>query len=341
MVIYLVQMGKHDQKLVIFGGGTGLSNLLRGLIDLNTPEKITAVPSAWDDGGSSGRLRDEMGALPPGDLRQCLLACMEEDEQKAVAQKLFDDRLADIDGPFKGHSLGNLIMARLEKLYFGQDRGIEAAKKLFRIKANLLPATITELRLIAKTQSGIEIQGETNIDERRHREDFKREDRIIRIYFNTQANANPEVIKAIKEADKIIFSAGDLYTSVLPHLLIDGVAEAIKKSNAKLFFIINLMTKQGETDFYKASDHIKAFVDYLGEGERVNFVIANEDGIKPEILDLYKSDYQDPVELDLDACAIVAPEAKILPLHLAAYHPSTHILRHDAHLLADTILETE
>lgn len=333
-------MAKYDQKLVVFGGGTGLSNLLRGLIDLNTPEKITAVPSAWDDGGSSGRLRDEMGALPPGDLRQCLLACMEDDAQKAVAQKLFDDRLADIEGPFKGHSLGNLVMARLEKLYFGQDRGIEAAKNLFRIRANLLPATIAELRLIAKTQSGIEIQGETNIDERRHREDFKREDKISRIYFNTQAKANPEVIKAIKEADKIIFSAGDLYTSVLPHLLIEGVAEGIKKSQAQLFFIVNLMTKQGETDFYKASDHLGSFVYYLGDKNRVNFVIANKDGISPEIVELYKSDHQDPVELNLEECKKIAPEAKILPLHLAAYHPSTHILRHDSHLLASTILET-
>lgn len=334
-------MDKSDQKLVVFGGGTGLSNLLRGLIELNNPEKITAVPSAWDDGGSSGRLRDEMGALPPGDLRQCLLACMEDSEQKAVAQKLFDDRLADIEGPFKGHSLGNLVMARLEKLYFGQDRGIEAAKHLFRIRANLLPATIAELRLIAKTQSGIEIQGETNIDERRHREDFKREDKITRIYFNTQAKANPKVIKAIQEADKIIFSAGDLYTSILPHLLIEGVSEAIRSSKAKLFFVINLMTKQGETDFYKASDHLGSFIYYLGDENRVNFVIANEDGIKPEILDLYKSDNQEPVELDLDKCQRIAPEAKILPLHLAAYHPSTHILRHDTQLLSTAILEAK
>lgn len=334
-------MAPYDQKLVVFGGGTGLSNLLRGLIELNDPENITAVPSAWDDGGSSGRLRDEMGALPPGDLRQCLLACMEEDEQKAVAQKLFDDRLADIDGPFKGHSLGNLVMARLEKLYFGQDRGIEAAKHLFRIRANLLPATIAELRLIAKTQSGIEIQGETNIDERRHREDFDRNDKIARIYFNTQAKANPKVLEAIREADKIIFSAGDLYTSVLPHLLIEGVAEAIKESNAQLYFIVNLMTKQGETDFYKASDHIKAFVYYLGNPDRLNFVITNINGMNPEILELYKSDNQEPVVTDMEECEKTAPKAKIASLHLAAYHPSTHILRHDSQLLAKTLLEPE
>lgn len=332
-------MNQQKQKIVVFGGGTGLSNLLRGLIELNDPECITAVPSAWDDGGSSGRLRDEMGALPPGDIRQCLLACMEDPEQKGVAQKLFDDRLADVEGPFKGHSLGNLIAARLEKIYAGQDRGIEAARKLFRIRANVIPATLTDLRLIAKTESGLEIHGETNIDNRRLSEDFDPNDRIARIYLNTQAKANPEVIEAIRNADKIVFSAGDLFTSVLPHLLIDGVQKSILSSKAKLYFVVNLMTKQGETDDFTASDHIKAFQFYLDDPNRIDFIIANTNGLNSEVLKLYAADGQEPVKLDEDECKKVAPQAKIIKLQLAKYYPKVHLLRHDPEILAENILK--
>lgn len=329
---------RSDQKIVIFGGGTGLSNALRGLIKLNSPSLLTAVPSGWDDGGSSGRLRDEMGALPPGDIRQCLLACMESDEQKEVAQKLFDDRLADSDGPFKGHSLGNLIAVRLEKLYQGQDRGIEAARKLFRIRSNIYPSTLTDIRLIAKTKSGIEIVGETNIDNRRERADFNPTDRIVRIYFNTQAEANPQVIKKIKEADKIIFSAGDLYTSVLPHLLVHGVKEAILGSKAKIILVLNLMTKEGETDGYKASDFLEYFIDYLGDPGRIDYLIVSNNSLDQKILKIYQDDGQRPVEIDQDHCSSLAPKMKIVGQPLAKYYISAHLLRHNPDLLAETIL---
>lgn len=332
-------MKQQNQKIVVFGGGTGLSNLLRGLIELNNPEDITAIPSAWDDGGSSGRLRDEMGALPPGDIRQCLLSCMEDPDQKEIAQKMFDDRLADIDGPFKGHSLGNLITARLEKIYSGQDRGIEAARKLFRIRANVLPATLADLRLIAKTENGIEIQGETNIDNRKVSPEFNPHDKIARVYFNTRAKANPQVIKAIKEADKIIFSAGDLFTSIVPHLLIEGVQKAILESNAKLFFIVNLMTKEGETDSYSASEHLKAFMYYLGDPDRLNFILANNNGLDSQVLKLYQADNQYPVEMDETECSLIAPKAKIVRLKLAKYYPQVHLLRHDPEILSEKILE--
>lgn len=326
------------QNIVIFGGGTGLSNILRGLIKFNDPSLITAVPSAWDDGGSSGRLRDEMGALPPGDIRQCLLSCMEDPDQKAVAQKLFDDRLADFAGPFKGHSVGNLVTARLEKLFQGQDRGIDAARALFRIRTKILPATLTELRLIAKTQAGIEIKGETNIDNRRTREDFDPTDPIVRIYFNTQARANPAVLKDIKAADKIVFSAGDLYTSVLPHLLIEGVKETIAKSDAKIILILNLMTKRGETDFYKASDHLDRFIDYIDDPDRIGFLIASNNRLDEKIRKIYEGEGQDYVEIDEKKCLSISPKIKVIKKPLAKYYPNAHLLRHDPDLLAETIL---
>src|SRR3989338_5151993 len=152
----------HAQKIVTFGGGTGHFSLLRGLVELNQPELITAIVGTWDSGGSSGRLRTELGVLPPGDMRQCLLALMEDPKQRQLAQKLFDDRLADIPGPLRGHSLGNLISARLEHIYKGADRGVEAERLLFRIRARVCPVSISELNLMARLEGGEELDGETN-----------------------------------------------------------------------------------------------------------------------------------------------------------------------------------
>lgn len=330
---------RYQQRIVTFGGGTGHYYLLRGLATLNAPEGITAVPGTWDDGGSSGRLRTELGVLPPGDARQCVIALMQHDDQREVAQALFDDRLTDIDGPFKGHSLGNLIGARLEQIYRGQDRGIEATRALFRIPSRICPVSITDQRLIARTRSGTEIEGETNIDLRRKRPDFIPSDRITRIHFNAKAVANPDVLRAVAEAEKIVFSSGDLYTSILPHLLVDGIQEAILASHARLIFVLNLMTKPGETDGYTASDHLRAFVYYLGEPDRLDYVIADTHEIDPAVLDIYRAEGQEPVELDEAECRALAPNARILHLPVARYLPKQHLLRHDPERLAAAILE--
>lgn len=328
-----------QQKIVTFGGGTGHFSLLRGLVELNQPDLLTAVVGTWDSGGSSGRLRTELGVLPPGDIRQCLLALMEDRKQRQVAQKLFDDRLANIDGPFKGHSLGNLIAARLEHLYKGGDRGTEAERLLFRISARVLPVSLTDLDLIAKLESGEEIEGETNIDLRGKKDNFDPNSKIMRIYFDTNADPNPEVIQAITDADKIVFSAGDLYTSVLPHLLVAGIKEAIASSKAKVVLVLNLMTKVGETDSFKASDYLKAFSYYLGDGDRIEYLIANSNGLDEEIIGVYKKDKQSPVKIDDENCKKVAPRVKIIKEPLAVYHVREHLFRHDPEKLAKTILK--
>ncbi|MBI2021747.1 YvcK family protein [Candidatus Daviesbacteria bacterium] len=329
---------KFKQKVVTFGGGTGQFHLLSGLRDLNDSSLITAVAGNWDNGGSSGRLRTELGVLPPGDIRRCVLALMEDEKQRQVAQSLFDDRLEEVNGPMKGHSLGNLISARLDHIFKGQDRGTNALRALFRIKANILPVSLTDLQLIAKTQSGIVIEGETNLDFRARRADFKKEDKIIRIYFNTRADPNPKVLEAIKEADKIVFAPGDLYTSLLPHLLVDQVAQAIIKSKAKVITVMNLMTKSGETDFYKASDHLKALAYYLEDPKRINVMIANNNHLDPEILKIYQQEGQEPVELDGAECKEVAPNIKIIRTKLANYLRKDHLLRHDPTGLAQAVL---
>lgn len=328
----------YQQKVVTFGGGTGHFSLLRGLVDLNEPELITAIVGTWDSGGSSGRLRTELGVLPPGDIRQCLLALTEDHKQRQVAQKLFDDRLEDLSGPLKGHSLGNLIAARLEHLYKGPDRGVEAERLLFRIRARVLPVSLTELNLIAKLEGGEEIEGETNIDLRGEKKGYNPKHKIDRVYFDTNADPNPQVLQSIIDADKIIFSAGDLYTSLLPHLLVNGIREAIEQSSAKVILVVNLMTKTGETDGFKASDYLKAFVFYLGDKAGIDFMLVNDNGLDTEILSVYKKDKQQPVKLDEEDCKKIAPGIKIIRKPLAIYHLREHLFRHDSEKLAQEIL---
>lgn len=328
-----------QQKIVTFGGGTGHFSILRGLVELNQPELISAVVGTWDSGGSSGRLRTELGVLPPGDIRQCLLALMEDSKQRQVAQKLFDDRLANIEGPLKGHSLGNLISARLEHIYKGADRGVEAERLLFRIRSRVLPVSISELNLMARLEGGEELNGETNIDLRAEQKNYNSKKKITRIYFETNAEPNPEVIRSILEAEIIVFSAGDLYTSLLPHLLVAGIKEAIEQSNAKVVLILNLMTKMGETDNFKASDYLKNFIYYLGDKKRIDVMIANSNGLDSEVLKVYKKDRQQAVKVDEEECKKIAPGIKIIEKPLAIYHVREHLFRHDPAILATTILE--
>ncbi|MEK7616583.1 MAG: gluconeogenesis factor YvcK family protein [Patescibacteria group bacterium] len=329
----------YKKKIVTFGGGTGHFSLLRGLVELNQPELITAIVGTWDSGGSSGKLRTELGVLPPGDMRQCLLALMEDPKQRGVAQKLFEDRIIDVKGPLKGHSMGNLIAARLEQIYKGPDRGTEAERLLFRIKARVLPVSITELNLTAKLEGGQEIDGESSIDLRGGKKDFNPKQKINRIYFDANADPNPEAIHAISEAEVIVFSAGDLYTSVLPHLLVSGVKEALEASKATVILVLNLMTKMGETDYFKASDYLSAFTYYLGDKNKINFMIVNENGLDKEVSKVYKKDKQQPVETDEEAVKKIAPNLKIIKKPLAIYHVREHLFRHDPQRLAKTILE--
>ena len=328
----------HKQKIVTFGGGTGHFSLLRGLVELNQPELISAVVGTWDSGGSSGKLRTELGILPPGDIRQCLLALMEDTKQRQVAQKLFDDRLIDGVRPLKGHSLGNLIAARLERIYKGSDRGVDAERLLFRIRARVLPVSLTELNLMAKLEGGEEIEGETNIDLRGQKKNYNPKQKITRIYFDTNADPNPEVIKSIAEADKIIFSAGDLFTSILPHLLVAGIKEAILAAKAKVILVLNLMTKKGETDSFKASDYLKLFTYYLGDSNRINYLVTNSNGLDQEILKTYKKEGQEPVKVDEETIKKIAPEIKIIKQNLATYFVREHLFRHDSEKLATELL---
>jgi len=201
-----------------------------------------------------------------------------------------------------------------------------------------LPASLTDLNLVGVTRKGIEIDGETNIDKRKERTDFNPSDEIVRIYFGTHADSNPRVLEAISAADKIVFAPGDLFTSILPHLLVEGVSEAIRKSHAKVYFVLNLTTKAGETDYFKASDYVKAFLFYLGDNKRLNYLIANNQSFEKEIVSLYKEAGQEILQIDEDACKKLSPKVKIIKANLGEYLKKDHLLRHNSKSLAQTIL---
>lgn len=332
-------MPKYKQKIVTFGGGTGQFHLLSGLRELNQNDLLVAVAGTWDSGGSSGRLRTEIGVLPPGDIRRCVLALMDDEKQRKVAQKLFDDRLEDMSGPLKGHSFGNLLTARLDNLYSGQDRGIKAECDLFKIKAKVMPVSMSKVELVAETNKGNRIVGETNIDLRVKDKEYDPDDKIVRIYFDTSADINPDLVDEIIGADKIILSQGDLYTSVLPHLLISGVREAIFKSKAKLIVVLNLMTKPGETDKYKASDFLKTIQFYLDLPNRINYLLVNRNHLDSEILEIYKDEGQNLVEIDEKIIKKLEPNIEIVSRPFSIYLKREHLLRHDSIKLAMTILE--
>lgn len=332
-------MNRHHQKIVTFGGGTGQFHLLSGLRELNENRLITAVAGTWDSGGSSGRLRTELGVLPPGDIRRCLLALMPNESQRMVAQRLFDDRLQDLTGPLKGHSFGNLLTARLENIFKGQDRGIDAERELFGVTAKVMPVSISKVELIAETLKRNKIVGETNIDQRIMDKNYDKDDKIVRIYFDTRADVNPSVLSEIDKAEKIVFSAGDLFTSVLPHLLVDQVKEAITKSKAKFIYVLNLLTKPGETDGYKASDFIRILSFYLDTPGRLNYVVVAGNHFDKEILDIYKGEGQNLVEVDKKEVLKIEPKVKIVKGPIARYLKKEHLLRHDPLKLALTILK--
>jgi uncharacterized cofD-like protein len=334
----MIAKSKYAKRIVTFGGKTGHFQLLNGLKKYNDTGLITAVVGTWDSGGSSGVLRSELGVLPPGDIRACLLALMEDEAQQRVAQRLFDDRLREVTGPLKGHSLGNLIGVRLDHIFHGQDRGTDAERALFRIKAEVLPATLTDLNLVGMTKNGHEINGEANIDKRKEKPNFDPKDRITRIYFATHADSNPRVLEAIRRADKIVFAPGDLYTSVLPHLLIDGVAEAIIKSKAKVYFVLNLIEKEGETDYFKASDFVKAFNFYLGSSKRINYLVANNKKFDREVVKVYEGEKKKAIFLDETLCKKESPNIKIIKANLGEYLKKDHLLRHNSEILALAIL---
>ena len=274
------------KKVTVIGGGTGTFVVLSGL--KNYPINLSVVVSMMDSGGSTGRLRDQLGILPPGDLRQCLVALS---DAPVLWRKLFLYRFEK--GDLEGHNFGNIFLAALEKVSNSYNEAIDAVSYVLKTKGKVIPVTYDKLHLVAEYENGKKITGEGLIDEN-HAE----KTRIKKIYLEPQGKANPKAIKSIEESDFIVIGPGDLYTSIISVLLVDGVKEALKRSKAKIVYIMNLMTKSGQTTNYKASDHLRDLSEYLGS--QPDYVLINNGNISTDILTSYKHYNEVKVENDLN-----------------------------------------
>lgn len=276
-------------KVVTIGGGTGSYASLMGL--KKYPLKLTAIVNMLDDGGSSGRLRDELGVLPPGDVRQCLVALA---ESSRLLRELFNYRFEE--GGLKGHSFGNIFLSTLEKQTGSMKKAIAEVGKILRIKGNVVPVTFTkESKLCVDLTDGKTIVGETHIDVA---EKMEKRSPIKSIYLKPKAQINDDAKDAIEKADYILIGPGDLYTSILPNILVTSVPDIIKNSKAKKIFVLNLMTKYGQTSAYTAKDHLKVLEKYLGVGI-LDYVLINQKMPQKKVLSWYEDFDEYPVKDDL------------------------------------------
>ena len=274
------------KKVVVLGGGTGMSNLLRGLKQY--PLDITAIVTVCDDGKSTGVLREEFSIPAVGDIRRILVALS---ETEPLVMDLFNYRFSttsDLDG----HTVGNLLLTAASSITGNLSVGIEALSKVLNLKGKVVPLTEDNVTLVAKLEDKSIIEGEHNITQR------KNKSRIKKIYYKDKAVATKGALKAIREADLIILSMGSLFTSIIPNLLIDSIVKEIDKSKAKIMYTCNMMTQPGETDNFKVSDHVKKLNEYL-HNRKVDVVVANNGIISKKMSDFYETEEQkDPVIFD-------------------------------------------
>jgi uncharacterized cofD-like protein len=309
---------KRGYKIVAVGGGTGLSTMLRGL--KKHTSNLTAVVSVSDDGGSSGRLQKELGVLPPGDIRNCLVALADDE---ALVTDLFRYRFTEGDG-LTGHSFGNLVLAAMTGITGNFDEAIKVSSRVLNIKGRVLPATLAVARLCARLTDGTVIEGESNISASKAP--------IASVYLDPgRAQPLDEVIAAIRDADAIILGPGSLYTSILPNLLVERIAREIEASNAVKLYVCNVMTQPGETDGYSASRHVEALLE--NAGARVCDIVVVNDELPRKLLDAYADEGQLPVVVDkvkLDRLGMRTVRAPVMS--------ETQTVRHDSEKLAAVVI---
>lgn len=277
-------------RIVCIGGGTGTFVTLKGLKHFQN--HLSAIITMSDSGGSNKRLRDEFGLLPTSDLRQCLVALSDENGGIGVLRKLFMYRFEKGNG-IQGMTFGNLFMAALSDILGSQKEAIRQTSKVLRIQGNVIPVSFTDTNLFARYEDGHILSEEHLIDEPAHDGKMK----ITDIYLEPKAEANPEAIEAIHKADLVVLGPGDLYTSVLPNILVDGIAEALRTTEAKKVYIVNLMTKYGQTYGYTAADHVRCIEKYAGV--MPDFAIVNNSQIPQKALEIYKKSHEESVADDL------------------------------------------
>ena len=309
----------HGPKVAAVGGGHGLSMLLRGL--KTKTSNITAIVTVADDGGSSGRLRQEMNIIAPGDLRNCLVAMA---DKESLLEELFQYRFGG-KGELSGHSLGNLFLAALIEEFGNPENALKAASRILNIRGQVIPSTTEKVRLSALMEDGSTVVGESEITEY--------PSRIMRLStIPEEVPAVPAAVEAIRAADLVVIGPGSLYTSILPNLLVPDIQKAIREGTAPCLYICNVMTQPGETDHFTVSDHLNTLIQHIGEGI-IDYVLVNSGMPSQPVIERYAAAGAAPVRIDEEEVAklgITMVQADLLGPGRGAVH--------DASVLADELV---
>lgn len=322
------------KNIVVIGGGTGSFMLLSALKEYS--HSLTAIVSMADDGGSAGVLRDELGVLPPGDVRQCLVALSESPKTRDLFNYRFED------GTFAGHSFGNILLSTLEKVSGSFVEAVETASEILRVDGRVIPATLDDIRLkMSWDDKSVTLHGEHAIDDIF----FPHDPRTARMYSEPKASANDAALNAIRQADAVLIAPGSLYTSLAPPLVIEGFGDVLRQTSAKVVYVCNLITKDGQTNDFTVVDHAAEIERFAG-GEILDYVLYNTGQPAVELLDKYKE----------EGAAIVQPGESILQQHYEAIAgeflgetrkevegdklaKTRTFIRHDGEKLATAIME--
>ncbi|MBC2575490.1 gluconeogenesis factor YvcK family protein [Peptostreptococcus canis] len=321
------QHADFEPNVVVIGGGTGQSISLRGL--KHVTKNITAVVTVADDGGGSGALREDLGMLPPGDIRNCLLALANiEPTMNEVMQYRFPE------GALKGQSFGNLFIAAMTGLYDNFETAVYKMSQIFAITGRVLPVTMDDINLVAELENGDVVIGESHIP----KVSKKMNSPIKRLYLDkNDARPLDEVIQSIKNADAIVIGPGSLYTSILPNLLVDGIIDALSASKAPKIYVCNIMTQPGETDGKNVLEHVNVLVEHAGINF-IDYVISNNEELPVGVFERYAKDGAKLVLLDdeqkhtLNMMGITYLEQKLIEI-------KNGYIRHDSELVANAVMK--
>lgn len=323
-LIYEKRLLVKGPKIVVIGGGTGLSTMLRGLKYYTT--NITAIVTVGDNGGGSGDLRADLGMLPPGDIRNCILSLA---DTEPLMEELLQYRFKE--GRLKNQSFGNLFLAAMAGISDNFEDAVQKMSSVLAVTGKVLPVTLEDMQLIAELENGNKVYGESEIP----LEAIKQKSKIEKLSINPEgALPLEEAIIAIKEADAIIMGPGSLYTSIISNLLVKKISAAVRRSNAIKIYVSNIMTQPGETDEFSVSDHLKVLKKYGGK-DIVNYVVTNCGEIPSEIRERYKKEGSDLVNLDKDEVTelgIDFTEADLVKI-------SEGYVKHDADKLSEILID--
>ncbi len=319
------------KKITVMGGGTGTFVVLSGLKQHDVD--LGVIVNMMDSGGSTGRLRVQLGVLPPGDIRQCFVALSEAPD---LWRRLFLYRFDN--GDFEGHNFGNIFLSALEKVSKNYDEVLETASFVLKTKGKVLPVTHKKTHLCVEYANGTIVKGEADIDS-----DLHVQTTIKRAFLEPNVSAYPPTLLQIAESDMIVIGPGDLYTSIIPLFLVDGVREALQKTKAKIVYVVNLMTKSGQTNDYTARDHVRDIEKYMGR--KVDTIIMHKGELNESIVSWYETHNEHAIIDDLgkDKRVVHANIADNTPVvqnaadKISSYARS--ILRHESSRLAKAVIE--